>query len=192
MTRLSRGLRCGFVALPLLAALTLLAALAMTACGSDGGTGGIATAGGAASQPDPSSSAPKLSDSERAVKFAKCMREHGVDMPDPDPGTGAQGFAVKGADAAKMEAAMAACKQYAPFGGKAPKLDQAEIERMRQHARCMRANGVPDFPDPGADGLIKIGPESGIKPDDPKLKAAMEKCKEYLPPMRAETRGGAR
>jgi hypothetical protein len=29
---------------------------------------------------------------DAGLNFAKCMREHGVDMPDPQPGGGGQGF----------------------------------------------------------------------------------------------------
>jgi hypothetical protein len=49
-------------------------------------------------------------------------------------------------------------------------------------ARCMRGEGL-DFPDPqkGANGLVKIGgPNVGPNPNDPRLKAAQQKCGKYL------------
>ncbi|MEV2266501.1 hypothetical protein [Nonomuraea africana] len=50
---------------------------------------------------------------DQMVKFAQCMREHGVDMPDP----GADGMmkmtAPKGGEA-KVKAAQEACKELAP------------------------------------------------------------------------------
>jgi hypothetical protein len=61
-------------------------------------------------------------------------------------------------------------------------------------ARCMRGEGL-DFPDPqiGPNGTIRIGPRPGasgkggsntarpnFRPDDPKFRAAMEKCRKHL------------
>jgi len=181
---MKRPFRGVIVTLPLLTALTL------AGCGSGGADPGIATAGGPG-KPSPTSSGGTLSDAERPLKFAKCMREHGVDMPDPDTGGGPQGFAMKG-DRGELDEAMKACKEFAPFDGERPKLDQAQIEKMREHARCMRANGVPDFPDPGDDGMIKIGPGQGVDGEDPALKAAMEKCRQHLPALRSEAPGGGK
>jgi hypothetical protein len=45
-----------------------------------------------------------------ALKFAKCMRDHGIDMPDPDPtGKGATRLGGPGDDPKKFEAAAKAC-----------------------------------------------------------------------------------
>jgi hypothetical protein len=177
----------------LIVPVTLALALAVTGCGSDPGNNGIATAGGPAN-PSASGSEDKLSDSEKAVKFAQCMREHGVDVPDPDPDSGGRGavtFRGGAADHAKFEKAMKECQKYAPFGGEPPKLDAAQVEKLRQFARCMRENGVPDFPDPSTDGMIKIGPRPGGGPDDTKFKAAEEKCRQYLPPPPSGAPGAA-
>jgi hypothetical protein len=48
-------------------------------------------------------------------------------------------------------------------------------------ASCMRSHGVPNFPDPGSDGSISIGPSSGINPDSPKFKEAQTACQKLLP-----------
>ncbi|HEY5287187.1 MAG TPA: hypothetical protein VIJ50_08795 [Solirubrobacteraceae bacterium] len=48
-------------------------------------------------------------------------------------------------------------------------------------AGCMRAHGLPDFPDPKAGGfLFRTGP--GADPSSPAFKAAQTKCKKFLPP----------
>jgi hypothetical protein len=39
-------------------------------------------------------------------------------------------------------------------------------------AKCMRAHGVPNFPDPGGQGG-QLGPGSGIDPNSPKFTAAV-------------------
>jgi hypothetical protein len=47
-------------------------------------------------------------------------------------------------------------------------------------ARCMRANGVPNFPDPGpGDSGFKLNSE--VNPQSPSFRAAQQACKRYLP-----------
>ena len=48
-------------------------------------------------------------------------------------------------------------------------------------AGCMRAHGVKNFPDPGSQGLIQIGPSSGIDPSSPTFQAAQSACRKLLP-----------
>ena len=52
------------------------------------------------------------------LAFAKCMRENGVDMPDPDfSGDGGGAFRIEGPDnAEEFEKAQEACKEFAPGG----------------------------------------------------------------------------
>ena len=71
-------------------------------------------------------------------------------MPDPGP-TARRRVRIRageGTDPEKVEAAMEACKQYAPNGGEPPKLNPEQLEQMRKFAQCMRDNGVRTFPDP--------------------------------------------
>ena len=48
-------------------------------------------------------------------------------------------------------------------------------------ARCMRGEGV-DFPDPKKEGsgLVKVGGGTGQNPDDPRTRAAVDKCGKHL------------
>lgn len=49
-------------------------------------------------------------------------------------------------------------------------------------ARCMRAHGVPDFPDPNGQAG-QLGPGSGINPDSPQFQSALNgACKPLAPP----------
>lgn len=49
-------------------------------------------------------------------------------------------------------------------------------------ARCMRANGVPAFPDPNGQGG-QLGPGSGIDPSSPQFQAAINgPCLSLAPP----------
>src|SRR5215831_10050271 len=42
----------------------------------------------------------------------------------------------------------------------------------RKFSACMRKHGVPNFPDPNGQGVIKIDPSSGIDPRSPSFGAA--------------------
>jgi hypothetical protein len=58
----------------------------------------------------------------------------------------------------------------------APAAGQAQARRF---AQCVRDNGVPDFPDPDADGRFRgVGHE---QQDNPKFRAAQEKCRALAP-----------
>lgn len=48
-------------------------------------------------------------------------------------------------------------------------------------AECMRANGVPNFPDPKAGGGFLFHTGTGVDPSSPAFKAAQAKCKRFLP-----------
>jgi hypothetical protein len=54
----------------------------------------------------------------------------------------------------------------------------AEVEQLVKYSQCIRANGVPDFPDPGPDGRmqIKLDPKNGAR-----LEAAQQACKDKRP-----------
>jgi hypothetical protein len=117
------------------------------------------------------------SDEDRMRDFAKCMREHGVDMPDPKPaGDGRMAATLGGdeADRGKLDAAQSACKQLMPNGGEMKPPSAEELDKMRKDAKCMREHGVdmPD-PDPTGKGATRIGKAD----EDPaKLEAAAKAC----------------
>jgi hypothetical protein len=53
------------------------------------------------------------------------------------------------------------------------------VEKLLDYARCIRANGYADFPDPSPDGRVqfKIDPKSAGS-----FEAAQRACKDKLPP----------
>jgi hypothetical protein len=56
------------------------------------------------------------------------------------------------------------------------------------YSECMRAHGVPDFPDPVGNTLqINGGPGSDLGPDSPQMVAAQKACKSLQP---GGTKGG--
>jgi hypothetical protein len=49
-------------------------------------------------------------------------------------------------------------------------------------AGCMRANGLPDFPDPKGGGGFLFHTGAGADPSSPAFKTAQTKCEKFLPP----------
>jgi hypothetical protein len=165
-------------------AVALLGTLA--ACGDGDGNAGDAalpTAAGASSE-GATSDEPDLDPEDAMLKYAQCMREHGVDMPDPEPGGGIS-INGEGLSREQMEAAEAACKKWMDMaepadGGR--ELTEEEKQSFLDMAACMRERGY-NFPDPVFDGgrvTQKIeggkGSPAGPGPDDPAFRKDMEEC----------------
>jgi hypothetical protein len=121
------------------------------------------------------------------LAFAQCMRDHGVDMPDPQVNAEGRGvFTAAGApaDAAKMDEAQKACQAYLDkVKSEMPPPDPAEQEARKQQmldfAQCMRDHGIA-MPDPeittdGGGIQVKMG-GPGIDDSSPAFKEANEAC----------------
>ena len=79
------------------------------------------------------------------VKFAQCMRAHGVsDFPDPG---GSGPFESPISSAPAFVAAQKACGG-GPGGPGLPHATEAQKAQAIAFAKCMRTHGVPDWPDP--------------------------------------------
>ena len=181
---------------PHLAALVgaLALTLAVAACGGGAKSGGVASLNGS-DKPTASTNAGGSQDERQAaLNFAKCMRQHGIDMPDPKftgnggiTQEGPSGPGSKGPDDPKFKAAQQACQKYMPNGGTGKKPNAQQLQQMVQFARCMRQHGI-DVPDPNPNsGGIEVHSGSGENgrqgpnPDDPKFKAAQQACQKLLP-----------
>ena len=168
-------------------ALGLLLVLAAAGCGKPSGAdNGVATAGDGKASPTATASTGNgkrdpQADQEAFLKFAQCMRDHGVPMEDPQfDGGGVSLMIPEGTDKAKVDAAQGECKQFMPNGGEPPKLSPEDQERMRKYAQCMREHGITNFPDPGEDGRMMIdGNKLGIDPQSEQMKAAEKACEQY-------------
>jgi hypothetical protein len=87
-----------------------------------------------------------------ALAFAGCMRANGVPhFPDPKAGGGFLFRTGAGADSASpaFKAAQSKCKQFLPPGPDSGAPPSAKtLAHYLTVARCMRSDGVPEFPDP--------------------------------------------
>ncbi|WP_314615168.1 hypothetical protein [Streptomyces stackebrandtii] len=122
-----------------LAAAAALAALCLltTACTADGG----AKDGG-------ESVSEEGKKADQALEHRKCLREQGLDVPEPKPGEEGVGLTIggDGMSKEKMEKAFKACRDKGGAGmGK--ELTQADKDKMIAYAGCMRKNGYA-MPDP--------------------------------------------
>jgi hypothetical protein len=161
-----------------LAALAGIATVGLiSACGSSApaGTG----SGGAANN--------TAANAQKAVKFAECMRSNGVsEFPDP----GASGnFTIDGIvngtsldpNTPTFKQAISACKGLEPAGFMGSKRSPQQMQAALRFAQCIRANGVPDFPDPANDQpLVDTNriPSTAAPGGLSILNAAMQTCRD--------------
>jgi hypothetical protein len=137
----------------------------------------------AAARTSPASSSSAQSGSSTGlVAFAACMRSHGVpSFPDPKPGGG---FDLKGAGinrlSPQVESANKACAGLQPGGAKTPAQIRQHIKVLRAVAECMRAHGVPYFPDPNSQGSI-VSSSSQWDPSSPQFQTAQKICAHLNP-----------
>lgn len=133
--------------------------------------GGVASVSGTSQPTAQQQSSDGKSDDDKNREFARCMREHGVDVPDPEPGQ--RGITVKEPNPEKAKPAQEACRHLLPNGGAPERMDPEQLDRAREQAKCMREHGV-DMPDPDPNNL-GIRPPEGV--DREKMRAAMEACR---------------
>jgi hypothetical protein len=132
-----------------------------------------------------------------ALAFARCVRNHGIaDFPDPDsrgnldlkslhPGPGSD----LDPGNSRFEAAQRACKALQPttFSPGQHRLSAAQRQRDLAEAlrfsRCMRAHGLPNFPDPDSNGRLTLHSirSAGSGSASPQLQTALKACERYRP-----------
>ncbi len=153
----------------------------ISACGSTAPAG---TASGSSGANNTAASA------HEAVKFAKCMRSNGVSQfPDPS-GSGkftideiANGSSLDLSTPA-FKRAISACKDLEPAGFTGSKWNPQQMDAALRFARCVRKNGVSDFPDPvNGQPLINTNriPSTATKSGMSILNAAIQKCRSVSP-----------
>ncbi len=131
-------------------------------------SGVLLIAGCGGSSTPSSASKSSSSGSTSGLAFSRCMRSHRVpNFPDPNAAGGGFQVQVSGYHSAvsigdvpgidqqspAFRAANSACQKLLPSGGGALPGAQhpsaAAMAQARAAATCMRAHGVPNFPDPG-------------------------------------------
>jgi hypothetical protein len=156
--------------------MAVVALLVLAACTKTSQDSGIASAGGGPGVSVTSAAPPGEVDS---VKWAKCLREHGVPADDP-AGPDEKPRIPDSVPKEQMDAAAEACRAYNPnWGRPAPPPSPEDLERERKFAQCMRENGV-DMADPGAPSGAPV-PETTVPGDV--VDRAQEICVREVPGM---------
>jgi hypothetical protein len=124
---------------------------------------------------------------QKSVKFAECMRNNGVSQfPDPDASgkltidAVANGSSLDTSSPA-FSRAISACKDLEPAGFMGSTRSPQQQQAALRFAQCIRANGVPDFPDPIPNGpLVDTNriPSSNSPGGMSILNAAMQECRD--------------
>jgi hypothetical protein len=184
------------------AAITLAAGL-LAACGGSSGadTPEVASLdeetatttdtsnGGGSGSGDESTADPE----QALLDYAECMREHGIDMPDPQISEEGGGVLIQQEDSGidpnseEFQEAEKACEHFLEDARGDIEVDpeqQAEMQdQLLEFAQCMRDHGI-DMPDPvfGEDGRVEIQARAGEgnPRDDEDFQTAQEECNEEV------------
>jgi hypothetical protein len=161
--------RTGVVAVPL-----LLAGLA--GCGASGGRAAATATTG-------------QQDVVAAVReVIQCLRDNGMpNLPDPQFDSNGQPQFPGGDPGDPPPQAERACKpiydRLPPSRGDGANRDHppTDIPALLRFARCMRAHGVPDFPDPKPDGTFPVAGTSLERGKTPEGIRAGQACRQLNP-----------
>ncbi len=143
---------------------------------------------------------------EQALEFAQCLRDEGVDFPDPVVNADGSVDFFGGArqtdngqnlrDDPGFENALNSCGDLLDGASFLPDQDdRTEMEdTFLAAAQCLRDNGLdvpdPDFASgPGAGGGGPFGPD--FDPDDPATAAAIDACEDVFTSLGAGRGGGS-
>jgi hypothetical protein len=158
-------------------------ALLAVACGGSSGSD-VAQLGSTAARSDPAAASAQ---GNGPLEFSHCMRAHGV-TKFPDPASGGAipklSLAQLGVSSSRFQGAQRACRHLLPNGGSGSTSAQQRYVRALalRFSPCMRAHGVPNFPDPDSTGRIPDPESLGIDQGSPKFEAANQACRKWRPP----------
>jgi hypothetical protein len=126
----------------------------------------------------------------KSLKYAQCMRTHGVpNFPDP---TADGSFSLTGINprSQQVQNAQNICGKLLSLGRQTPSpAQQAQaLASALKFSQCMRSHGVTNFPDPQSSGggiriSLKASASGGLDPSSPIFQAAQKACRGSLPPL---------
>jgi hypothetical protein len=174
----------------LLAVAAAAAAIGLAGCGGSSAphVASLSGSSGHGGSGSTTTTLPKGDATQLLDEWATCMRAHGdPDQVDPTidankvihitypPGAGNNGPVDLGKGSNDPCGNYLTAASTALRGGQpVPKPDPAKLEKF---AQCMRASGIPDFPDPSGGGLsIQTHPGSDLNPSNPTFKKAAKRC----------------
>lgn len=191
--------------LKLMVAATLTVALGACSAASQAG---VASLNEEEKESDSSAAADKQETEEELLEWVECMRENGIDIPDPTLDEDGNSMITPrverpaGSDeqpaggvvrlGEEFREAREECGDPPRLAGGGP--NEADLKELQENAlklaECMREQGIEDFPDPdfsdfgpgaGPQEGVRVGPFGDIDMDDPDVQKAFETCREELP-----------
>jgi hypothetical protein len=169
----------------------LTAALTIAAGCSGSGTGRqVANLPGGSDHRAAAAQLTQAQSDQDMVNFARCMRSHGVQMPDPFHRPGHAGLSIDiPTETAAARPAFAACTHFIEpiiqmknAGAQAEMAPQ--LPALTRYARCMRSHDIAML-DPTPEGQLNLGPVPGVSGDFgrywPQFRAADSACRHFLP-----------
>lgn len=180
-SRRDRGGRVRPVRLPrpaaVLVALGVLALLA-AACTSTSASPGVASLGSTTTAPANSAPAGSTGSLASSLKYAECMRSHGLaDFPDPDPQGGFDNIPSSASPGSPhYGSASKACQPLLEAGqASATQLQKIQAQLLK-FAQCMRSHGVTNYPDPSTSGAAVTTKGLGMSTSSPIFQKAQKAC----------------
>jgi len=187
--------------------VTMAAAAALAGCGSSsssssspsaggsaasggGGSGGGGSVSGGSGGGGSAGSGGSVSGAQlqARVNVARCLRSHGIDVPDPGPSGPSPGEMQRlqqQYSPSQLQAGLKACQSS--LAQAFPQLSNPAVLAQRrqqalQFARCMRSHGI-DIPDPPSSGPgLGIGRAlRSVDQNSPKFKSANSACESLRP-----------
>lgn len=165
-------------------------ALLVAACSSGDDASEVASLASVEDTPI-SDVAESIDDEQALINFSACMRDQGMDFPDPI--VDADGYPrfdfadPEDIDRDALFEAGEACRDHLEgvvLG--LPDFDTAEFnDTFLEYAACMRENGFEDIPDRIDLASIMRGEDPPIDPTDPDFIAADEQCRDIFAEFRA-------
>lgn len=170
----------------LIAVSVLALGVGLAACGGSSGSGTASTS-------DPGTSSSATSSSSRydaRLNLAKCLRSHGINVPDPTAGGGVPDGAfrvLRDYPQSQIQTAMQACRPYLTQAFPRLNLSPAQRAQFQQQAvkfaECMRSHGI-NIPDPTFNGNGGFGFRQALGSIDrnsPAFQSALQACQSLRP-----------
>jgi hypothetical protein len=155
-------------------AAAIVVAAVIAACGSSS-----PSSSGSAGQP---THAQLQQAQQDLVRFARCMRSHGVpNLADPTSPRAFKASMAGDQNVPAFQSAEGICRRLLPGGGpqsQSPARSHAQFVAALAFARCVRSHGFPRFPDPTSTGELthEMLANAGIDIHQPAAVQAADAC----------------
>ena len=122
---------------------------------------------------------------QKTLAYSQCMRSHGEPgFPDP---TSNGNLLIDGKkdhlNGALMQSANKACQHLLPKSAPLTAAQQRQLTNQAlKFVACMRAHGLPTFPDPTVNAQgVEFRGQAGVGPDSPQFQFAQQACRKLMP-----------